>query len=584
MLAAALLILSTIQAKPNDVALVIAAQEYADSRVRLQGPRNDAESIGRVLTKLGFSVSFVGNDGSGPTTQEAIEQALARQAEASKSTPFRRFVFYFAGHGSLLPTLEGTGSEYVLLPEDFDVRSGKVVRATALRTALDRIQSGTKTLILDACFSGAIFKSDGITSRFVPLVEERGPVSRDSLIQALDRHSSANLFVLSATSDIQPAIELQFGNKSRGLFTYALEGALTDQSVKSDSLPSTGSLLSSVSSKMTKILAAEGKTGVVQTPNIYPTGSGSQVLFGTGGGLEVTPHNLLELDHQHKPGKIRIDAPKQRMAVGEVIPIRVKKEGVQKGEKVNGYACIIGKRGDRLYRLAPSYNGLPFGLIAYINEELFLTFTEPGLEELRLFEFNNASDCMAFNSRFPLPDIGNVPFQVTGLYQGTEATGIDLVKTSSALASTESITFEVIESLVGENEELSKPKLRKAMTLLFDAPKSQDALLRHLGSQIGQLICSEASCPYYTRMLESLQKDHKEADSQFLILVNRVLSKFDLSSFLPESLATLLPTQLQTDYRTLRMMGEETEISTRKPKEKVIKFNTSLFKLVFCDS
>lgn len=584
MLSTCVFLASIVQTQVRDVALVIAAQDYGSGILQLQGPRNDAEAIGQTLKGLGFSVSFVGTKGASGSTKEEIEKALAHLGQVSRSGAFRRFVFYYAGHGSL--DTDGAGSrEYVLLPEDFDASNGRTLPASELRQAVKSIQAQSKTLVLDACFSGAIAKSANIVSRYVEIGQhnprrEKGPVSRRELFDAVNRQSSSDIVVIAATSDIQPAVEFPIGGDWRGLFSYSLERTLKSLSGKSDGLPAAESLLAEVRATMVKVLDSQKRSGVVQTPDIYPKASGSNELFGAGTGVTIPTKDLLALFLQDKPGKLRIEAPKQRVAIGEVVSLTIPK-GEGRGAE---YACILGKRGDRLYRLGPSFDGEPYNLNKYWSGGPELSFTEPGHEVLRMFVFKDLPSFEAFYDLFPLPDLGSVPFKLSGLLQGQFSRDVDVSRIASAVEATASITFEVYEGLIGEDQELPREDIKRSIRLLMEAPKSENQLLNSLGSQVGQLIFNEASCPYFSRMLELYKRGHDGASGQFLALVNRVLSKFNLSVLVTESLVNQLPPELQSECRALQARGSEIQTLGAKSMDQFLRFNVALFKFIFCRS
>ena len=132
-----------------DHALVIGVNEYPKLATgsNLEGCVNDANTMETSLKAHGFQVTLLTNEGA---THAAVLVALDRMKRAS--TPAERFVFYFAGHG----TIASDGSS-ALLAHDAGERSetGDVTR-DELYGAIRAVPARSRTVLLDSCFAGGL--------------------------------------------------------------------------------------------------------------------------------------------------------------------------------------------------------------------------------------------------------------------------------------------------------------------------------------------------------------------------------------------------------------------------------------------
>jgi hypothetical protein len=148
--------------------------------LHLKGPRNDARQVANAL--VGFGVSpdnvtvladgVVGlSDGIAPAreaTREAILGELDRLARTS--APGDLVVFYFSGHGSQQPDLDGDelgGTDEIFLPYDVGAWTGEKVENAIvdddLRVRIDAILAAGADFfgIIDACHSATGFRAIG---------------------------------------------------------------------------------------------------------------------------------------------------------------------------------------------------------------------------------------------------------------------------------------------------------------------------------------------------------------------------------------------------------------------------------------
>lgn len=114
-------------------ALVVGVSGYPNlpAEIRLVGPKNDAREVANALVRFGVEPAAVtvladgvdnlaeGIFAPGPGTRKAVLDALDRLAETSGAGDL--VVFYFSGHGSQQPDLDGDeqgGDDEVFLPYD----------------------------------------------------------------------------------------------------------------------------------------------------------------------------------------------------------------------------------------------------------------------------------------------------------------------------------------------------------------------------------------------------------------------------------------------------------------------------------
>lgn len=180
LLAAALLAGVPRAAAAEVRALLVGVSDYAHLEGRdLRGPRNDVVLLARVLTGRGVAAEAItvlaeaprGLDPAirtGRPTRAAILAALGELA--ATAGPGDSVLFYFSGHGSQAPDLdgdEGGGPDEILLPADvrgWSGRTGRVEGAIVddeLRQAVAAILARGAAFvgIIDACHSGTGFRA-----------------------------------------------------------------------------------------------------------------------------------------------------------------------------------------------------------------------------------------------------------------------------------------------------------------------------------------------------------------------------------------------------------------------------------------
>jgi hypothetical protein len=203
--------------------LAIGIDVYKNPSLQLNFARADAESIAQLWKDKGgnlFEQVKVTTLLDEQATRAGILEALDRMA--AEVRPEDVFLFYFAGHGSMLE------QEFFFIPTEatrlyqLDKLKKEALPAILVQEKFRHIKALKQVVLIDACQSG------GATE----LLASRGASEEKALAQ-LSR--SAGVHVLSAAGSEQFAVE--FKELGHGLFTYVLLEALSG---KADGAPRDG--------------------------------------------------------------------------------------------------------------------------------------------------------------------------------------------------------------------------------------------------------------------------------------------------------------------------------------------------------
>lgn len=213
-----------------DQAVVVGVEEYKPliSASTLRGCINDAKAIKAALEKLQFKVTLLTNE---KATKQGILDTVVSVGKTTKRT--EKFVFYFAGHGRRLP-------HPALMPHDATA-DGNDLTTDELNTALLKVPALSRTVILDACFSGGMAAGEmarggGIPDPFSlsarywepPTAQERsltfGPAKTPANNQDTNTklENGTGICYYTACTSSEQALEGSFGGERHGLFTNAL--------------------------------------------------------------------------------------------------------------------------------------------------------------------------------------------------------------------------------------------------------------------------------------------------------------------------------------------------------------------------
>ncbi|MBU1377121.1 MAG: caspase family protein [Alphaproteobacteria bacterium] len=224
-------------------ALIVTVSQYTAPIPSLEGPPNDAAALKAVLMEQGAKDIVSINDAQ--ATRASIRGAL--QALGQRSKPGDWVVFYYAGHGSQAKSTDPDEEDGM---DEFLPLSGfKVSKPDPNQFILDNDLHGwlvnffpttvNVLQIADACHSGTMNRSLAAPSPFKrrsaldnPMAISLPPSPADPMAVAPAGANPPNLVYVGAAQDNQFALEgpLPRGDSpSRGLLTYALEGALKDR-------------------------------------------------------------------------------------------------------------------------------------------------------------------------------------------------------------------------------------------------------------------------------------------------------------------------------------------------------------------
>lgn len=363
-----LLVLLLAQSALADRALVIGIDRYPYLRrdATLRGAVNDARLMAERLTRLGFKVEVLTDE---QARLESIRQAFAR--EKSELKPNERFVFYFAGHGTL-------ADQPYLLP--FDSRENTFqldLSEKELHKLLGGLPAEDRTVVLDACFSESFLSSRGLgltqRSRFYSKAPSRGLGPQGD--QPVMEQEPVIYFV--ASRENEGAREDEFEGAVHGVFTYYLASALLQPR------PTWGSLQAAVSARVAQHLEDQQ----------HPTLSAGACRLPVFGGDPPPPEkpvasNLWELFHadQADPSRLSLAMAPDRsaLAVGEKLRFTV-----QIGTP--GYLVLLehGVSG-KIQRLYPLSNNLEAarvnpGKVEIPGSQQAFAPDRPGVERVRAF-------------------------------------------------------------------------------------------------------------------------------------------------------------------------------------------------------
>ena len=224
-------------------AVLVSVSAYIDPIPSLEGPPNDAAALRRVLVAQGAKDIVMVQDAQ--ATRTGIRSAL--QSVGKRSKPGDWVIFFYAGHGAQAKTRDVTETDG--LDEFLALGGFRVSKPDPEQFILDNELHGwlmnffpstvNVLQIADACHSGTMNRSVSTTSRFKGRNALNNPMAlslpdppKDPAAIAPSVGDPPNLVYVGAAQDDQFALEgpLPLGDSpSRGLLTYALEGALQDR-------------------------------------------------------------------------------------------------------------------------------------------------------------------------------------------------------------------------------------------------------------------------------------------------------------------------------------------------------------------
>ena len=328
-----------------DKALVVGVNRYPNLKnADLDGCLNDSQRMGAVLEKRGFTVVRLAN----PKHEEIIS---ALQALQTACKPDERFLFYFAGHGTKIANGNG-----VLLPTDAeDDKEDHYLTGQKLSEMVRGIPAKSRTVFLDACFSGAVrvksIRKRGKTRYY--RIKTRGEQPKEAPEQVNQADDNTNIVpddaiaCFAAASRTQVAEEDDFDGKPHGIFTYFL----TQRLEKADNDSRWGEFQAAVSGDVSSHALPR-----TQNPVFSPTEHAQRPLFAGSGAVppaQPKPKRTLwdDFNEDFKSMsrlRLRMTPNRKTVLVGENISFQI-----QIGKR-GGYLVVLEKdTDDKVYLLHP---------------------------------------------------------------------------------------------------------------------------------------------------------------------------------------------------------------------------------------
>jgi hypothetical protein len=222
-------------------ALLVGVGRYQYPGIDLPAIDLDLERMRETLNRLGFENRQIHTLMDEQATSTAVVREFSTWLREGVK-PEDRVVFYFSGHGSNVPDVDGDESDRadeVLVTHDMRRRTvaGRssldgVVTDDQMGALIARIASRNVIVLVDACHSGTVTRSFTLENRslarepvFVKSFVYPGmPEGRSSFTRDLSprAESGQNFVALSAAGDGEKAI----GTMSGGIFTTAITQAI----------------------------------------------------------------------------------------------------------------------------------------------------------------------------------------------------------------------------------------------------------------------------------------------------------------------------------------------------------------------
>lgn len=192
--------------------LAVGINQYKNPRMTLNYARPDAESFGKMMEAKGAQL-YKNLELHTLFDAEASRENIIRKLEelSAKIHPEDVFIFYYAGHGSMVD------DQFFFIPSeslrlyDLGALQKEAIEASLLQDKFKNIQALKQLIVMDACQSGAS----------VELLATRGAAEEKAIAQ-LSR--SAGIHVMASAGSEQFASE--FAELGHGIFTYLLIKAL----------------------------------------------------------------------------------------------------------------------------------------------------------------------------------------------------------------------------------------------------------------------------------------------------------------------------------------------------------------------
>ena len=195
--------------------LAVGINQYKNPKLALNYAKPDAESFGKVINDMGVSLHKkleIHTLYDGEATRSGILNKL--EELSGKIQQEDVFIFYYAGHGSMVD------DQFFFIPTeslrlyDLNALQKEAIEGSVLQEKFKKIQALKQLIIMDACQSGGS----------VELMAARGATEEKAIAQ-LSR--SAGIHVMASAGSEQFAAE--FAELGHGIFTYLLIKGLSGE-------------------------------------------------------------------------------------------------------------------------------------------------------------------------------------------------------------------------------------------------------------------------------------------------------------------------------------------------------------------
>ena len=242
--------------------LAVGINKYKNGRYNLNYAVNDADSFIKAVKKSGkdlyksIETILLTNK---MATRQSIIDALRKITNSAK--PEDVFMFFYAGHGIALESIETKKTEFFFIPTDVTQMTdfSKVMNSglggSEFEVLVSSIPARKQFLVLDACNSGAINTAFGL----------RG-AAEEIALSRLGRATGSAL--IAASRDDQFAQE--FASLGQGALTKALLDGLNGKAAQTNGQITVGGLKNYVESELPDL--TEKYAGQAQYPTGFPIG------------------------------------------------------------------------------------------------------------------------------------------------------------------------------------------------------------------------------------------------------------------------------------------------------------------------
>ena len=217
----------------NKFALLVGIANYENPQYRLQGPLNDVRNFRNALMgACGFDgrniAVLTDRDASRNEILIHLEELLG--ASCGEGSGLCHLVFYFSGHGTQVPNVDGDEADHLdeaIVPWDFEGSRNSVITDDMIHQICEKYyrEGMTIDLIYDSCFSGGMERA--IHHKFIPVDRRYSHLSK--LTKSI-RVPSMVVWTASKENQVSEEQEFSYASMSQveGVFTHYLVQVIKD--------------------------------------------------------------------------------------------------------------------------------------------------------------------------------------------------------------------------------------------------------------------------------------------------------------------------------------------------------------------